>query len=219
MSATRLLVLALVALIAAACKKGEGSSLPFRTIGRQPDVAPVMLNPVLPFRYPPALYAQKVQGNVTLRIYIDNAGQLVDDSTQIAETSGFSALDSAAIKGSRDLQFEPARTRGAAVPVSILLPVFFRHPDAPALAGDSVIARPATDSAPKIVPVVKPAAVSDTAKKDTVKKDSVAMSPMPAATTKKPTATTRKRATTAKKKTPTRRTTPRRTTTRRPTTR
>ncbi|MBA3465859.1 MAG: TonB family protein [Gemmatimonadaceae bacterium] len=217
MSATRLLVLAFAALTAAACKKGEGSSLPFRTIGRQPDVAPVMLNPVLPFRYPPALYAQKVQGNVTLRIYIDNAGQLVADSTQIAETSGFSALDSAAIKGSRDLRFEPARTRGAAVPVSILLPVFFRHPDAPALSGDSLIARPVTDSAPKAAPVVKPVAVPDTAKKDTV-----VMSPMPAATTKKPAATTTKRATTTRKKAPTRRTTtPRRTTTtkKRPTTR
>ena len=111
-----------------ACKNGEGSSLPFQTVGRQPDVAPVMLNKELPFRYPPALYAQKVQGNVTLRIYIDSNGAIVPDSTRVAETSGFSALDSAAMKGSRDLKFEPAKTRGQPVPVSILLPVFFRHP-------------------------------------------------------------------------------------------
>jgi TonB family protein len=124
-----------------ACKKGEGSNLPFQTVGRQPDVAPVMLNKELPFRYPPALYAQKVQGNVTLRIYIDRDGSIVPDSTRVAETSGFNALDSAAMKGSRDLRFEPAKTQNIPVPVSILLPVFFRHPDAPPLAGDSIIKR------------------------------------------------------------------------------
>lgn len=127
-----------------ACNRGEGSSLPFQTVGKQPDVAPVMLNKELPFRYPPALYAQKVQGNVTLRIYIDREGAIVGDSTRVAETSGFNALDSAAMKGSRDLKFVPAKTQGQAVPVSILLPVFFRHPDAPPLAGDSIIKRDST---------------------------------------------------------------------------
>lgn len=124
-----------------ACKKGESSGMTFQTVGRQPDIAPVMLNKELPFRYPPALYAQKVQGNVTLRIYIDSNGAIVPDSTRIAETSGFTALDSAAMKGSRDLKFEPAKTLGQPVPVSILLPVYFRHPDAPPLAGDSIIKR------------------------------------------------------------------------------
>jgi protein TonB len=133
---------ALMALtLVAGCKNGDGSGLPFQTVGRQPDVAPVMLNKELPFRYPPALYAQKVQGNVTLRIFIDRDGAIVADSTRIAETSGFTALDSAAMKGSRDLKFEPAKTQGQAVPVSILLPVFFRHPDAPPLAGDTIIPR------------------------------------------------------------------------------
>jgi len=153
-----------------ACKKGEGSSLPFQTVGRQPDVPPVMLNKELPFRYPPALYAQKVQGNVTLRIYIGRDGSIVPDSTRVAETSGFNALDSAAMKGSRDLKFEAAKTQGQAVPVSILLPVYFRHPDAPPLAGDSVIGRdsaPATTSG-AVAPTVdtaKPAAASPPAAK------------------------------------------------------
>jgi TonB family protein len=138
-----------ILVLATACKKGDGSSnLPFQTVGHQPDVAPVMLNKELPFRYPPALYAQKVQGNVTLRIYIDRDGSIVPDSTRVAETSGFNALDSAAMKGSRDLRFEPAKTQNIPVPVSILLPVFFRHPDAPPLAGDSIIKRDsATDTA------------------------------------------------------------------------
>jgi protein TonB len=164
-----------------ACKKGEGSALSFQTVGKQPDVAPVMLNKELPFRYPPALYAQKVQGNVTLRIYIDSNGSIVSDSTRVAETSGFNALDSAAMKGSRDLKFEPAKTQGQPVPVSILLPVFFRHPDAPPLAGDSIIKR---DSA--ATSAIK-AADSAKAKADSASTANAAASKKPArkATTKR----------------------------------
>lgn len=165
-------------IVVAACSKGEGSGLPFQTVGKQPDVAPVMLNKELPFRYPPALYAQKVQGNVTLRIFIDRDGSIVADSTRVAETSGFTALDSAAMKGSRELKFEPAKTLGQAVPVSILLPVFFRHPDAPPLAGDSIIPR---DTA------AENAAARDSAKADSAK---VAAAKAP---TKKPAATPKRK--------------------------
>jgi TonB family protein len=111
---------------------------------------------------------------VTLRIYIDSNGAIVADSTRVAETSGFSALDSAAMKGSRDLKFDPAKTRGQPVPVSILLPVFFRHPDAPPLAGDSIIKRdsmaPSATVAPPVdtaKPVVAP---KPAAKKPVVRK-------------------------------------------------
>lgn len=167
--------------IVAGCKNGDGSSLPFQTVGRQPDVAPVMLNKELPFRYPPALYAQKVQGNVTLRIFIDREGAIVSDSTRIAETSGFTALDSAAMKGSRDLKFEPAKTQGQAVPVSILLPVFFRHPDAPPLAGDSIIPRDSSTTSSTATP-------TDTGKADTAKASAsktAAKPPVRKATTKR----------------------------------
>lgn len=169
-----LLVLALAVL---GCQKGEGSNLPFQTVGRQPDLAPVMLNKELPFRYPPALYAQKVQGNVTLRIFIDSNGSIVADSTRIAETSGFTALDSAAMKGSRDLKFEPAKTMGQPVAVSILLPVYFRHPDAPPLAGDSVIKRDSTTASSTTMsadtvkaPPEKPATTKPPARKATTKR-------------------------------------------------
>jgi periplasmic protein TonB len=184
-SGSSVVLLALV--FSVGCKKGEGSGLPFQTVGKQPDVAPVMLNKELPFRYPPALYAQKVQGNVTLRIYIDRDGSIVPDSTRIAETSGFTALDSAAMKGSRDLKFEAAKTQGQPVPVSILLPVFFRHPDAPPLAGDSIIKR---DSFPASASVKPP----DTTATDTAKDSAVKPAAKPPA--KKPaTRTTTKRRT------------------------
>lgn len=176
----RLWWLAALLVVVAGCEKGEGSGLPFQTVGRQPDIAPVMLNKELPFRYPPALYAQKVQGNVTLRIFIDSNGSIVADSTRIAETSGFTALDSAAMKGSRDLKFEPAKTLGQPVPVSILLPVYFRHPDAPPLAGDSLIKRDITST-------------SSTVSADTAKAEPQASAPAKTAPSKK--TTTRRKTT------------------------
>lgn len=122
----------------AACKKtGEDDS--FSGVGPRPDVLPVMLNKELPFKYPPSLYAKKVQANVTLRIYIDKEGQIVAESTHVAESSGYPPLDSAAVRGSTELRFIPAKTRSQAVPVSILFPVYFRHPEAPPLPGDTIL--------------------------------------------------------------------------------
>src|SRR3954468_17408892 len=106
-----------------------------------PDEVPKMLNTDLPFRYPAELYARKVQGNVTLRLRIDRDGQVSADSTRIEESSGYVALDSAAVKGSQELQFIPAKLRGEPMPVTILFPVYFRHPDAPALPGDTILRR------------------------------------------------------------------------------
>ena len=106
-----------------------------------PDEKPRMLNEELPFHYPPALYARKIQGNVTLRLYVDHGGQVTPDSTRIEESSGYAGLDSAAVKGSQDLRFTPARLRGEPLGVSILFPVYFRHPDAHALPGDTILQR------------------------------------------------------------------------------
>jgi protein TonB len=100
-----------------------------------------MLNDEPPFRYPPALWAQRVQGNVTLRVFLDTLGVPVADSTTIAESSGIAALDSAALAGVRTLRFRPALLHNVPVSVALLLPVFFRHPDAPPLPGDSAIRR------------------------------------------------------------------------------
>jgi TonB family protein len=100
---------------------------------------PVMQNTELPFRYPDRLWAQRVQGDVELRLYIDSSGVPVVDSTRIATSSGIPALDSAALDGARALRFAPARRGGAAVPAALSFPVMFRHPDAPPLPGDSAL--------------------------------------------------------------------------------
>lgn len=126
-----------------ACDKEAGPDpVVTRHAGPKPEVLPKMINNELPFRYPPALYSRKVQGNVTLRIFIDAQGRVAADSTRVVETSMYAALDSAAVKGSRDLRFVPAQRRGDAIPVSILFPVYFRHPDAPALPGDTILRQP-----------------------------------------------------------------------------
>lgn len=119
-----------------ACDRGDANA---ERAGSQEDAVPVMLNEELPFRYPPELYARKVQGNVTLRLVIDSLGTVLADSTSVRASSGYPALDSAAVMGSRALRFSPARAHGIAVPVSVLFPVLFRHPGAPPLPGDSAL--------------------------------------------------------------------------------
>lgn len=109
-----------------------------------------MLNDPPPFHYPALLYAERVQANVTLRLYVDSLGGAVPESTRVEETSNYPALDSAAIAGSRELRFSPARRDGRRVGASVLFPVYFRHPDAAPLPGDSAMpsAAPATQPTP-----------------------------------------------------------------------
>ena len=128
-----------VGLVSIGCSKSGGGDQQFSGVGARPDILPVMLNKDLPFRYPTSLYAKKVQANVTLRVFIDKEGQVVSESTHVAESSGIPSLDSAAVRGSSELRFIPAKTRGEPVPVSILFPVYFRHPEALPLPGDTIL--------------------------------------------------------------------------------
>src|SRR5688572_552039 len=143
-------VLVFALLPIAACVTDEGKEKlqnVFATTTSRPDTMPAMRNKVLPFRYPSALYAQKVQGNVTLRIFIDTAGRVHPESTIVVEPSGYPALDSAAVKGSAELSFVPAKKRSEAMAVSVLYPVYFRHPEAAPLPGDTIL-----KSYPTLVP-------------------------------------------------------------------
>jgi len=133
---------------AAACNKDAPQKVAqaFQAAASAPDEIPKVLNTDLPFRYPAALYARKVQGNVTLRLRLDRDGAVVVDSTRVEEPSGYPALDSAAISGARELRFVPAKLKGEAMPVTILFPVYFRHPEARALPGDTILNRPGVTS-------------------------------------------------------------------------
>jgi protein TonB len=93
--------------------------------------APVALNPDVPVGYPPALFEQRIDGDVVLRLFVDSTGRLVPESTRVAESSGYSGLDSAALAGSAKLRFAPAKRHGVAVATTFLQPVEFRHPGTP----------------------------------------------------------------------------------------
>jgi TonB family protein len=92
------------------------------------DQPPVAINPVTPMVYPPALLEQGIEGRVLLRLFVDGQGTLIPDSTRVAESSGYPALDSAALTGARELRFSPALRNGRPVAAPFLQPVHFRHP-------------------------------------------------------------------------------------------
>ena len=118
----------LVACVLTACRGGSQQS------GSQPSQAappeseaPVALNPDMPIAYPPAQFDRKVEGDVTLRLFVDSTGKLIPESTRVAEPSGYAALDSAALAGSAALRFAPAKRHGVAVATAFLQPVEFRQ--------------------------------------------------------------------------------------------
>lgn len=142
-----LLVLAAQCSLIAGCVDKEQSDKlmkGFESGTHPPDEAPKMLNKELPFHYPSTLFAQKVQGNVTLRLYVDRDGRVRAESTQVVESSGYTAFDSAAVSGSQQLRFVPAKTRGEPQAVVILFPVYFRYPGAPPLPGDTILKKKGT---------------------------------------------------------------------------
>src|SRR5215210_9329602 len=96
----------------------------------QADQPPVAVNPVSPVEYPPALLAQRIEGRVLLRLYADSAGAVVPDSSRVAESSGYPALDSAALAAAPRLRFSPALHGGWPIAGPFIQPVQFRAPRA-----------------------------------------------------------------------------------------
>lgn len=115
--------------------------------------APVALNPDVPIAYPAVLFEQRIEGEVVLRLFTDSTGRLIPESTRVAESSNYPALDSAALAGSARLRFAPARRRGVPVATTFLQPVEFHYPGSPERTGGTTTAPPAaTVSAPERVP-------------------------------------------------------------------
>jgi protein TonB len=121
-----------VTLMCAACEKRPepADRTPSRPATPVDQEAPVPLNPDAPIQYPPRLYDQKVEGEVVLRLFVDSTGRLAPESSKVAESSGYPALDSAALAGAQRLRFAPARRRGIPVAAAFLQPIDFRHPQA-----------------------------------------------------------------------------------------
>jgi len=70
-----------------------------------------------------------------LRLYVDSTGRLAAESSKVAESSGYPALDSAALAGARRLRFAPARRHGAPAAATFLQTIQFRHPQGSAIQG------------------------------------------------------------------------------------
>ena len=116
---------------ALSCSKPDNGTvkLPAQTPAVSGDEPPVMVSPESPVEYPPALFAQRIEGKVILRMFVDTAGTVVPESTRIAESSGYPLLDSAAIRASPNFRFAPALRNGEPVATLFLQPVHFRHPE------------------------------------------------------------------------------------------
>ena len=123
-------LLALAGLLACGPDDGDGTMRLVDHADLQPPIPPeeppVAINPISPVRYPPALLAQGIEGRVLLRLYVDSAGRVVPDSIRVAESSGYPALDSAALAGAPELKFSPALHQGQPVAAPFLQPVQFR---------------------------------------------------------------------------------------------
>lgn len=102
-----------------------------------PDELPRMLNTAPPFEYPVSQYLRRLQGNVTLRLFVDATGVVIQDSTRVEVPSGIPAFDSAALAGATQLRFRPALRKGVPIAVAMLYPVHFRYPDGPPTPPDA----------------------------------------------------------------------------------
>lgn len=118
--------------IAGGCSRGNPDTvaLPDQSPARKGDDPPVMVNAISPVEYPAALYARGIEGKVLLRLFVDETGALRPDSTRVAESSGYPALDSAALATVSQMRFAPALRSGTPVPAAFLQPVHFRQPGA-----------------------------------------------------------------------------------------
>lgn len=117
------------------CSRGEGGGAGELA---SLDSLPVYIGDSLPFLYPPGPYIERIQDNVTLRLYLDEFGRPVPESTRVQEHAQHAAFDSSALQGAKDLVFRPAFRKGKPVPYPVLFPIKFRVPDGPPMPGDSV---------------------------------------------------------------------------------
>ena len=171
-----------ILLALAACSHSSGD-----TAGGSPppaEEAPVAINPEVPIAYPAALFDRGVDGEVKLRLFADSTGKLLPESTKVLESSGYPAMDSAAVAGAPKLKFAPGKRHGLPVATAFQQAIEFRHPSSapvpPSDAGETkplpppvTLSTPAPAVKPKPKPVVqrpRPADSTGTVQTDTTRK-------------------------------------------------
>lgn len=83
-------------------------------------------------RYPLHLKDAGVDGNVLVWLYVDRSGTV--DRARIQESSGYEAMDRAALEVARRMEFEPARSGGRPVAVWVSRRITFRSDADPTAA-------------------------------------------------------------------------------------
>ena len=94
---------------------------PVKTTGLGTSKVRVRSNPAP--AYPTAAKQARQQGTVTVDVEVSTAG--LPTKVSLARSSGFPALDQAALAAVRRWRFEPARTAGVAVPGHVFVPLRF----------------------------------------------------------------------------------------------
>lgn len=118
--------------LAAGCGDSDGENVV--TLPDQPPAAtgrdgpPVAIDPEPPVEYPVELYERGIEGRVVLQIFVDENGNVVADSVEISESSGYPAFDSAAVAGAAEMHFSPAMRNGQPVAAMTRQPILFQHP-------------------------------------------------------------------------------------------
>jgi len=93
------------------------------------DAVPHVLASNLPPPYPERARRAGQEGRVLVRLHVRADGAVA--ATRLVGSSGYDALDRAALRAAAGYRFEPARSRGRAVEADVLLPFNFelRTPD------------------------------------------------------------------------------------------
>lgn len=87
------------------------------------DAVPRALANNLPPPYPERARRAGQEGRVLVRLHVRADGAVA--ATMLVESSGYDALDHAALRAAAGYRFEPARSRGRAVAADVLLPFNF----------------------------------------------------------------------------------------------
>jgi TonB family protein len=86
-----------------------------------------------PVEYPLELWDRNIEGSTLVRVLVNETGGV--DSVMVMESSGHAGLDSAAVRGARSMEFEPATKDGEPLKVWASVPVRFSKDAKPAPPG------------------------------------------------------------------------------------
>ena len=107
---------------------GGVGDAPFKFLQNPPRMLNAAhVSTILRHEYPPMLMQSGIGGTVVLHVLIDLDGRVID--SRVVSSSGYDALDAAALRVSREMRFTPAQNREHTVRVWAEIPIVFstRH--------------------------------------------------------------------------------------------